>query len=374
MNADEEPTDQKKLSDALERSARLFRVLAEHSIGGLGLRTLDGKYKYLSPSCEKYLGYPVEELMETGLVHTVHPDDRPAAEAFVKNSLNPDRDATFEPFVHRYVHKNGSVGWSETMVSVVPDPEDPEAINVLTTFHDVTDMVNAQEELKEANAIKDRFLGMATHDLRSPLVSIRALSELLKEGKGDDAQRADFIQSIHSTTQHMMDLLDDLLDVSAIESGQLDVRRKPTDLTDLVERRLRLQDVTATEKGIRIERDFAPVSDVAIDGPRMAQVIDNLLSNAIKFSSPETVITVSLAQTDGDVTLTVRDQGQGIPPDEQERIFLPFEKLSIEPTGGENSTGLGMFIVKQIVDAHGADIAVNSRPGEGTAVKVTLNP
>lgn len=372
---DQKDTDQKdleKLSGELERSSRLFRVLADHSTDGIGLRTLDGKYTYMSPSVERLSGYTVEEVIDTGLMRIIHPDDVPAAAAYAKKSLHPDTDAVFEPFLHRYVRKDGSVRWSETLFTMVPDPEDPDSANVLTTFHDVTALVHAQEELKEANAIKDRFLGMATHDLRSPLVSIRALSELIKDGKVDQSQFDEFVQTIHSTSQHMLDLLDDLLDLSTIESGQLDLRLKPTDVKDLLEQRLRVHDVRAANKDIVIKRGFNAVAEINADSQRLAQVIDNLISNAVKFSSPETEVTISLTQANGQLQVTVADQGQGIPSDEQERLFQPFERLSPEPTGGENSTGLGLFIVKQIVDAHGGDIAVDSRPGNGTSLTVSL--
>lgn len=373
--SDQQDTDQKdldQLSGELERSLRLFKLLADHTINGLGLRTLDGKYTYLSPSIERLSGYPLEELMETGLMPTIHPDDIPAAMEHAKRTLNPDPDTIFEPFIHRYMRSDGAVRWCETSFSMVPDPDDPKASNVLMTLHDVTELVHAQEELKEANKIKDRFLGMATHDLRSPLVSIRALSELIKDGKVDQNQSDEFIQTIHRTSQHVLDLLDDLLDLSTIESGQLDLRLTPTDVKDLLEQRLRVHDVRAANKGIGIRRDFNPVAEINADSQRLAQVIDNLISNAVKFSNPETEITITLSESDGQLWLTVADEGQGIPRADQERLFQPFERLSSEPTGGENSTGLGLFIVKQIVDAHGGDIAVDSRPGNGTAMTVSL--
>jgi signal transduction histidine kinase len=227
------------------------------------------------------------------------------------------------------------------------------------------------EKLMTANRDKDRYLGIAAHDLRNPLSSMRGLAELMIETPLEPEQRQEFLTTIRHTSDEMLHLVNDLLDTAVIESGRLDLRRKVQDVAALLRRRLRHLEPEARQKRIALEVDAVPGS-AAIDASRFGQVIDNLVSNAIKFAPLDTTVRVGLRVEGDHVIFSVQDQGPGIPAGERQLLFRSFQRLSAQPTGGEKSTGLGLAIVKKIVDAHGGTIAVDDAPGGGARFSVTI--
>ena len=225
---------------------------------------------------------------------------------------------------------------------------------------------------KELNRVKNRFLGMAAHDLRNPLTSINGMSQLMLKMSLPEEKKHKFIETIHRVGIQMLNLVNDLLDVSVIESGRFDLRLTTGNLSRLVLERLDLVADLATNKGIELKLELADVRDGVFDYDRIGQVIDNLLTNAIKFSETATTIIIKTHQNDSMVAVAVIDQGQGIPPAEQEAIFGSFNKSSVLPTKGEKSTGLGLSIVKKIVEAHDGAITVESTAGKGSTFTVSL--
>ncbi len=230
----------------------------------------------------------------------------------------------------------------------------------------------AEERLKELNQLKDKYLGIAAHDLRNPLSSIRGMSQMLVEMELDDDTKRSFLDSIYSVSNQMLTLVNDLLDVSVIESGKFDLRLAEENLAKLVAERAELVASNAEKKGIKLTTDLQEVSNSLFDVDRMRQVIDNLLTNAIKFSLSGTTVQLACRQTEHTLEITVADQGPGIPSEDIGKLFGTFQKLSAQPTGGEKSTGLGLSIVKQIVDAHGGEITVDSEVGKGTVFTVHI--
>lgn len=231
------------------------------------------------------------------------------------------------------------------------------------------------EQLSKANAAKNRFLGMAAHDLRNPLASIRGLAEFLRDGVVGDLtpDQLDLINTIHAASQSMLSLVNELLDVATIESGELKIAPEPHNLSDLVEKSVYLANIDATKKKTHIV--FAPRTanpKVSLDAAKMQQVLDNLLSNAVKYSPPGSTITVELHFTATHCSLGVKDQGPGIPDDERDQLFKDFGRLSVKPTGGEKSTGLGLAICRKIVEAHGGSIVAENLPAGGCEFRVTL--
>ena len=227
------------------------------------------------------------------------------------------------------------------------------------------------EKLTKVNADKDRYLGIAAHDLRNPLSSMRGLSELMLEAPLEPEQQREFLETIHRTSDETLTLVNDLLDVSVIESGKLDVRRADQDVAKLIQQRIRHLEPHARNKKIDVTVDAPGVQRASIDAARFSQVIDNLVSNAIKFSPSGTTVRVALQSSNGSFAFSVQDQGPGIPEADRKLLFRSFQKLSARPTGGEKSTGLGLAIVKKIVDAHGGTIDVESGSGGGTRFTVT---
>jgi len=244
-------------------------------------------------------------------------------------------------------------------------------VNVVHHRHDAEVMVALNKKLTAANLEKNRFLGIAAHDLRNPLSSIRGLSQLMVETPMEPPEQKEFLETIHRTSDETLGLVNDLLDVAVIESGKLDIKRKDQDVAKLVGQRVKHLEPHARSKNIAVTLEADGMRTASIDGARFAQVVDNLVSNAIKFSPPGTTVTVALRADGENFTLSVQDQGPGIPEEERKLLFRSFQKLSARPTGGEKSTGLGLAIVKKVVDAHGGRIEVDSAPGRGTRFIVT---
>lgn len=231
------------------------------------------------------------------------------------------------------------------------------------------------DQLSKANAAKNKFLGMAAHDLRNPLASIRGLAEFLRDGVVGPltADQLDLVKTIHAASQEMLLLVNELLDVATIEAGELKITPEPSDVAELVEKAVYLSNIEATKKQTEIvfTSHERPVPR-NLDPNKIRQVIDNLLSNAVKYSPPGSVIGVDLSTTDGAVTIAVRDQGPGIPESERDKLFKDFGRTSVMPTGGEKSTGLGLAICRKIIDAHHGTITAENLPERGCVFRVTL--
>ena len=232
-------------------------------------------------------------------------------------------------------------------------------------------LMSALEEknikLAELNDLKNKFLGMASHDLRNPISSIQGFSRILLDQGNTlpEETRQEFLQSIHKVSNDMLALLEDLLNVSIIESGKLDLHLRHGSLKQLVEERIRMYQVMADRKNLTTHLDIAEIKEFSFDPSRISQVIDNLLSNAIKFSPAGKEIYVWLEEKNNRAKFSVRDQGPGISPEDQDKLFQHFQKLKAKPTGDETSHGLGLAIAKKMVEAHNGKIMVESNPQTG---------
>jgi signal transduction histidine kinase len=244
------------------------------------------------------------------------------------------------------------------------------------------EMANLQRELARKNAElerldqqKNRLLGMAAHDLRNPLGVILNYSDFLEESAAaalNDEQR-EFLTAIKETSRFMLRLVNDLLDVTTIESGQLTLDRHPTDLARLIQRNVALNRTLAARKDIALEFDPPAVApELDIDAGKVEQVLNNLISNAVKYSHRGTRVRVRLDCATQEATVAVQDEGQGIPAADLAKLFRPFSKASVRTTGGEESTGLGLAIARRMVEGHGGRVWVDSKVGTGSTFYFTL--
>ena len=230
-----------------------------------------------------------------------------------------------------------------------------------------------QEEMKEINESKNKFIGIVAHDLRNPVISIRGFSELLLKNPANlDEEQTEFLTIIHSTSRNMLALINDLLDISRMESGRLEIIQKPGSLKELAIERIRLHELQINQKHIQFHANLNEIENISFDPHRITQAIDNLISNAIKFSPTGTCIYVDLYPTESHAIFSVRDEGPGIPREEQSLLFSEFHRLSIRPTAGETSTGLGLAITKKIMEAHGGRVEFESKEGEGSIFSLLL--
>ncbi|MDQ3819188.1 MAG: HAMP domain-containing histidine kinase [Acidobacteriota bacterium] len=237
------------------------------------------------------------------------------------------------------------------------------------------EVIKRNIELERLNELKNQFVGVAAHDLRNPLHVIEGYSKMLLDnlfGELTPEQRK-FISVIRRNSDFMLKLITDLLYISKIEAGKLQLELKETDLISLVERNVELNRLLAEQKQINIlftrEDDIPPL---VVDPPKIEQVLNNLIGNALKFSNPNTSVLVRASRREKEAVISITDEGQGIPADEIDRLFIPFENLSVKSTWGEQSTGLGLAIVKRIVEGHGGRIWVQSEVGVGSTFSFSL--
>ena len=230
------------------------------------------------------------------------------------------------------------------------------------------------QKLMEMNELKNRFLGMAAHDLRSPLNLIKGYLNLLIDKKIEsEEEREKILKTLQKSSQNMLTLINDLLDISAIEAGGLELNPEPTDIAKFMAQCQENNQFLAQEKAIDIQLELAkdiPIIDMIPKS--MEQVMNNLLSNAIKYSETGTTVKIRVEVKGKNLLVFVEDQGLGIPEDELPKLFLDFSRTSVMPTGGEKSTGLGLFIVKRIIDAHQGKIWVKSEVGVGTTFSFSI--
>ncbi len=230
-------------------------------------------------------------------------------------------------------------------------------------------------ELAKLNKLKDQFLGMASHDLRSPLGHIITYSDFLLDELASTltVEQMEFMSIIRSSSQFMLGLVENLLDIARIESGRLELELRPVDLHALVEHNVMLHRPLAARKQIEITLDRdGDLPPTPVDPDRFEQVLNNLISNAVKFSNPGSAVEVRIKRDGDHVLLAVQDTGVGIPADQIDRLFKPFGKVSSRGTKGEKSTGLGLAIVKKIVQEHNGQIRVESESGKGSTFYVSL--
>lgn len=232
---------------------------------------------------------------------------------------------------------------------------------------------NAQ--LAVLNQEKNRFLGMAAHDLRKPIGLVITYADFLYDEAGDamDSEHVQFLETIQSSCSYMKRLVDDFLDVSIIESGSLTLEKRMVCIKDIVEKSLELNSIQARKKGVALEvKTSDRIPEVSVDFEKVEQVITNLVSNAIEHSHPGSIVTLTIDSTKEKLTLKVRDYGVGMSVDQLNTVFSPFSNNGSKKTGGEKSTGLGLTIAKKIITAHGGDIRVKSKEGNGSIFSFTL--
>jgi signal transduction histidine kinase len=259
-------------------------------------------------------------------------------------------------------------------------PEPPNALfdeltrlnNELTTLQRET--AGKSAALEHSNREKNELLGTVAHDLRNPLGVISGYARLLLGGvlgPLNEKQRA-ILATIESSSRFMADIVDGLVDLSAIEAGEVRLTCTEIDLPAAIREDVELNGIAAAAKGIAVEVGDLPPVSLRADRSKLRQVVNNLVDNAVKFSHSGSVVRVTAAVAGREVRVVVADQGQGIPAAELGGLFEPFARASPRGTAGEKSTGLGLAIVRHIVEAHGGRITVESEIGKGSTFAFTL--
>ena len=225
-----------------------------------------------------------------------------------------------------------------------------------------------QSEL-EANDLKNKFLGITAHDLRNPLAVVQGYLECFLDGIVGDVteEQRDIFVKMFEVSKRMLTMVNNLLDISAIEAGTITLDKKDVDIKEYLGNLQEYNNLIAKKKDIAIELKLdSQLKNAKLDTDAISQVINNLVTNAIKFSTKNTTITIEAKKIGEKMQIAVIDQGQGIPEDEQGGLFGYFNKTTVKATNNEAGAGLGLAIVKKMVEAHGGKVSIESKVGEGS--------
>jgi signal transduction histidine kinase len=230
------------------------------------------------------------------------------------------------------------------------------------------------EELEGLDRLKDEFVASVSHELRTPLTSVRGYLELVLEGEVGELneEQLEFLHVIDRNAERLMHLVGDLLDVAQIESGRISLELVDDELTHLVAQSVEAARPVAGDRGIELAMHPNGEARVRIDRTRVAQVLDNLLSNALKFTETGGRVDVRLSTSNGSAFVEVADTGMGISPEDQAQLFQRFYRTAAAGEKAIDGTGLGLWISKAIVEAHGGDITVESAVNRGTTFRIEL--
>jgi len=226
-------------------------------------------------------------------------------------------------------------------------------------------------ELTKAETLRSQLFRIASHDLKTPLSNIRMAEHLLRKMIPEQKDTTQTLDTIRLTVESMGNIISNFLDMVELQTGQMDIKLKPIELKDVIYNVLTQYEIAANKKDIKLDMQET-AGWVLADASRLVQVVSNLVSNAIKYSPSDSTITVSTRTENGLGYITIADEGPGIPEDERERLFTEFGKLSTRPTGGESSTGLGLWIVKHLTNAQRGNVGVDFPESGGSTFWVSL--
>jgi PAS domain S-box-containing protein len=240
-------------------------------------------------------------------------------------------------------------------------------IGEVRVVHDVT-------REREVEEMKNEFFSTISHELRTPLFSIQGFARLILEDQvPDEKTKREFLGIIGRQAEQLAQLVNNLLNISRLESGMFELERKPVQLLDVLQQAVSKLRGIAQGKNIALEVDLpASLPSVVGDSDWLEQVVTNLIGNAIKYTSEWGQVTILARQSEGDMLVEIRDTGMGIPPDSLDKVFTKYYRVPDEGGGRPDGTGLGLHIAKQIVEAHGGRIWVESTAGEGSTFRFTL--
>ncbi|MBI3414118.1 MAG: hybrid sensor histidine kinase/response regulator [Verrucomicrobia bacterium] len=255
-------------------------------------------------------------------------------------------------------------GFEVGAVDYVTKPFNPPELLARVRTH--LELKHARQRLREMNDEKNEFMGIAAHDLRSPLNAVKGYSEMVLEDTALGAENAELVHKIHEAAARMAEMVQNLLDANRIERGEMKLNLAVTDLADVLAAvtETHRPRATAKQQTIRLENESAPVP-VMVDPTVVVQVLENLVSNAVKYSPPGKNIFVRLKKLPQAVRCEVQDEGPGLSAEDQKKLFGKFARLSAKPTGGEHATGLGLSIVKKMVEAMSGKVWCESELGCG---------
>jgi PAS domain S-box-containing protein len=348
-----------------------------HVVFTWDIETSDSTY---SDQVKNMLGYSADEL-EGGFnrwLEFIHPEDKKSLEKSVVQSLKTRIPAHLE---YRFLRKDGRYITIEGDAHFMMNKED-DVIGVVGIIKDISERKNAEVTLlqakalaEESNQIKSEFIANMSHELRTPLNAIIGFSQMMNEKiVGDlNEKQTRYTSNILKSGNHLLELINDILDISKIESGNMEYTPDRMNLHELMDDIAVLVEPMLKEKGIHFEISAEPEKlEINADKMKMKQIMYNLLSNAIKFTSENGKVCFNSKIMNGNIQFFVSDTGIGIPQEKQKVIFDPFKQVSSATNRTHGGTGLGLAIVKYYTEMHSGKVHVESEVGKGSIFTITI--
>jgi PAS domain S-box-containing protein len=369
-------TERRRTEEALDASEQRFRMLSDAMPQIVCVLQPGGGAEYVNPGWTAYSGLDLAETTRLGWYGVLHPDDREAATECRRRVLKSRAPQDVEL---RYRAADGSFRWF--LSRLAPVVEGDRVVRLIGSAMDIEDRKRAEEAVQRANETlrdadrrKDEFLGMLSHELRNPLAPIRNSLYILDrlDATALQARRAKAVANRQVT--HLTRLVDDLLDVTRIARGKIELRKAELDLGALARRTAEDHRALMQERRLELSVEV-PAGPVPVRGDetRLAQVIGNLLHNAAKFTPAGGRVTLAVAVEEGRVAIHVRDTGAGIAPEALGAIFEPFTQAKQTLARSEGGLGLGLALVKGLVAMHGGEVSASSGgAGRGSDFAVML--
>ena len=378
-------TAREKEIEFYKRRGEQLLYAAESADIGLWFWDLTEEQIYSTPKCNEFFEIsPIGTMTYNDFLEVVHPDDRQnLVDAFLESQKN---GAEYD-VEYRVIYSDGEIHWLSTRGNTYLDAEGNPA-NIMGVVRRITDRKNADEELsrvyalerkardeaEEANRTKDYFLALVSHELRSPLNAILGWTKILLTKEVNDETRRSALQTIERSALSQAKLIGDLVDSSRIASGKLRLEMRPMNLFDAVNTVFNSQKPTAEAKKVNLTFDYDSENPTVFgDLVRLQQVFTNLLTNALKFTPEGGNVQLKLASTDGKIVISVKDDGQGISPETLPHIFRQFSQGEQTIARDQAGLGLGLSIVKTLVEKHEGTVTAQSEgAGKGATFTVTL--
>jgi two-component system phosphate regulon sensor histidine kinase PhoR len=352
----------RRAQDELRDSESRFRSAFDDALVGMGLISPDGNVRRVNATLCMMLGRSKEELMGLHFSEITHPDDLPGDGEYLRAMVTREIDGA--RWEKRFLHSSGRVVWVEMNASIVRDAEG-EPLHFTAQMSDIG-------ARKRADQLKDEFIATVSHELRSPLTSIQGYVELLAEEEERSEQAQHWLEVIERNSHRLRRLVDDLLFIAQARAETLAVDRVDVDLAELLGAAVEGACPRAGEIGVALKLAVEPVVVADSDADRIGQAVDNLISNALKYTPPGGRIDVRLERRGDDAAIVVADSGIGMSQQDVERLFERFFRASTAIDNAIPGVGLGLSIVKAIVDLHGGDVTVESTEGAGTTFELLL--
>ncbi|MGC9953390.1 MAG: PAS domain-containing sensor histidine kinase [Rhizomicrobium sp.] len=362
-----------------EKAYHAYRLMAEEASDIVILHEPDGRIFFASSALERILKRTAADVERRRFLDLIHPDD--VDEAVKINAVPlPGQMLTA---TYRALHGDGHYVWIETTTRGIYDPQTGALRNLISVSRDVTQRMNhelevkaAQERAESANKAKSRFLANMSHELRTPLNAVIGFTDLMRQrtfGPLGNERYEEYATLIYDSGQLLLDLISDMLDMAKIEAGKLELNYERVDVNGTVEDCVRMLRDRAENNGLEFTLSLPeePLFLIA-DKRAVKQVLLNLLTNAIKFTPAGGHVGVSVRYGDGLATITVRDTGVGIPESQLPRLGNPFEQVNSDPMLAKGGSGLGLALVRALMEKHGGTLSIESEEGVGTTVRVTF--